>query len=238
MSVFVKAERFGGRAKLFRIRGACAAVGEDCDGILTCRAPQQLFFTLCQRNDGVLLKAGPCGVTVGGQPLRAGADRRIAAGDSVSLNDYRFTFFPSGTALELLAATRAGLEELCSLSLDSSGLGRWELLYDLAGFSRRWPLPSGFELAIGSADEAALYIDLPRVAPLHCRLSLDGGGVRVVRLAGEIAVNGEPAANRMLQEGDRIRLLPAAAELRLLRCPPMLERRSNSRRSAKEAAGA
>lgn len=216
MSIFIKVDKFGGRAKLFRLRGLYSAIGEDEHGILTCRAPARPFFMLYRSGECMLIKAACSYLTVCGEGLPRGQRRPLPAGAAVCLRDYRFAFVPVPAAWETLAETDLPLHTLCALTQAWPAPRCPVLHYEIASLSRRYPLFPGLELVIGAAEDAALHVDFPKVQAAHCSARYEGGAVRITPLQGAVEIDGRsitgPYAAR---DGARLTLAPAAIDLRL-----------------------
>ena len=215
MSVFLKVEKFGASPKLLRLRSLCTSVGEEHRGILTCHAPAVLFFTLWYRNEELRLRACCDHLVCEGQELKRGDEVSIKLGAQAVLWDYTFTFFPVPTDCECLSACRASLASLDAAARSAPRAYPF-LTYHLAGIRKRYPLRPNFQLVIGSSTDAAVYIDLPKVRPHHCRICYKDGAVHIVPADGGVATNGcEVSEKTILLSNAQLTLIPAQIELAL-----------------------
>ena len=90
----------------------------------------------------------------------------------------------------------------------------WLALRTPGGSIRSFPLPEG-ETVLGRGARCDLRLALPSIAPIQCAVHRDSDNLRLEARSQDIPtlVNGSPATDQRLHEGDELRMGPVAFQI-------------------------
>lgn len=220
MSLFIRAEQFGGKPILWSLSDIYITIGLDAFGALSHQDVLTPWFSVIAFGDGYFVQSHTTDVISDKKPLATHAILGVALGTQISVQDYTFSLVPTDASHSAVASTPAPLDSLRELKRDDFYPAA-TLSIHIANAFRHFPLFDGVDLSIGSSSADTLRLEYSGIAAEHVRVLQDKESTIVRPRGGKIItfdkqddVGGiESEQDFIVHRETRIQLTPSTVEI-------------------------